>query len=115
MKIKALITLTVGKQKDVPPGKIYDLGDSEAKRLIALGFAESVKNPKCKNRQRIINPMRKDRKMVLPLEKAVNSLFTRMGRIGNYKERQVLFYYPPRMRWLESGLSKHKPQPPSFS
>lgn len=29
--------------------------------------------------------------MVLPLEKAVNSLFTRMGRIGNYKERQVLF------------------------
>lgn len=43
MKIKALITLTVGKQKDVPPGKIYDLGDSEAKRLIALGFAESVK------------------------------------------------------------------------
>lgn len=29
--------------------------------------------------------------MVLPLEKAVNSLFTRMGRIGNYKGRQVLF------------------------
>ncbi len=29
--------------------------------------------------------------MVLPLEKAVNSLFTRMGRRGNYKGRQVLF------------------------
>ena len=43
MKVKALITLTVGKQKDVPPGKIYDLGDNEAKRLIALGFAEPVK------------------------------------------------------------------------
>lgn len=43
MKIKALITLTVGKQKDVPPGKIYDVSDNEAKRLIALGFAEPVK------------------------------------------------------------------------
>lgn len=43
MKVKALITLTVGKQKDVPPGKNYDLGDDEAKRLIALGLAEPVK------------------------------------------------------------------------
>ena len=43
MKVKTLITLTVGKHKEVPPGKIYDLGDKEAKRLIALGFAEPVK------------------------------------------------------------------------
>ena len=43
MKVKALITLTVGKQKDVPPGKIYDLGANEATPLVALGFAEPVK------------------------------------------------------------------------
>lgn len=43
MKIKSLITLVVAKGKQVAPNTICDVSDAEAKRLIALGFAESLK------------------------------------------------------------------------
>ena len=43
MKIKALITLVVGKGKQVAPNTVCDISENEAKRLIALGFAEGLK------------------------------------------------------------------------
>lgn len=43
MKIKALITLVVGKNKEILPGKTCDVSETEGNRLIALGFAESLK------------------------------------------------------------------------
>lgn len=45
MKIKALITLVVGKGKQVAPNTVCDISENEAKRLIALGFAEGLKKP----------------------------------------------------------------------
>lgn len=42
-KIKALITLVVAKGKQVAPNAVCDVSENEAKRLIALGFAESLK------------------------------------------------------------------------
>lgn len=39
-KIRALITLVVGKGQELPPGGLYDLSDDEAKRLASLNFAE---------------------------------------------------------------------------
>lgn len=43
MKIKALITLVVGKGKQIAPNAVCEVSENEAKRLIALGFAESLK------------------------------------------------------------------------
>ena len=43
MKVKALITLVVGKQQEIKPGCICEVSDNEAKRLISLGYAESLK------------------------------------------------------------------------
>ncbi len=43
-KIKALITLVVGKAEEVAPDTVCEVSDEEAKRLISLGFAEGVKN-----------------------------------------------------------------------
>lgn len=42
-KIKALITLVVAKGKQVAPNTVCDVSETEAKRLIELGFAESLK------------------------------------------------------------------------
>lgn len=42
-KIKALITLVIAKGKQVAPNAICDVSENEAKRLIALGFAEGLK------------------------------------------------------------------------
>lgn len=42
MKIRALITLVIGKNKEILPGKICDVSETEANRLIALGFAEKL-------------------------------------------------------------------------
>ena len=39
-KIRALITLVVGKGQELPLGGLYDLSDDEAKRLASLNFAE---------------------------------------------------------------------------
>lgn len=50
-KIKALITLVISKNKQIAPNGICDVTDIEAKRLISLGYAESVK----KNNQQPIN------------------------------------------------------------
>ena len=41
-KIRALITLVVGKGQELPPGGLYDLSDDEAKRLASLNFAEII-------------------------------------------------------------------------
>ena len=43
VKVRALITLVVGKQQEVPPGTICDVSEDEAKRLILLEFAERLK------------------------------------------------------------------------
>ena len=43
IKIKALITLVVGKAQEIAPGQEYEVSDEEAKRLITLGFAERLK------------------------------------------------------------------------
>lgn len=43
VKIKALITLVVGKSEEVLPGNICEVSDDEARRLISLRFAERVK------------------------------------------------------------------------
>lgn len=50
-KIKALITLVINKNKQIAPNGICEVTDVEAKRLISLGYAESVK----KNNQQPIN------------------------------------------------------------
>lgn len=42
MKIKALITLVIGKNKEVLPGNTCDVSETEANRLVALGFAEKL-------------------------------------------------------------------------
>ena len=42
MKIRALITLVIGKNKEILPGNICDVSETEANRLIALGFAEKL-------------------------------------------------------------------------
>ena len=42
-KIRAIITLVVGKGKQFAPNSVCDVSDAEAKRLIALGYAESLK------------------------------------------------------------------------
>ena len=43
VKVKALITLVVGKAQEFAPGQECEVSDEEAKRLISLGFAERVK------------------------------------------------------------------------
>lgn len=43
IKIKALITLVVGKAQEIAPGQECEVSDEEAKRLVALGFAERLK------------------------------------------------------------------------
>ena len=40
VKVKALITLVVGKAQEFAPGQECEVSDEEAKRLISLGFAE---------------------------------------------------------------------------
>lgn len=82
MKVKTLITLAVGKDKEIPLGSECELEAKETLRLSQLGFVQIIKSAKNE----------KDRKMVLPLEKAVNSLFIRMGRTGFYQNRKVLFH-----------------------
>lgn len=42
-KVRALITLVVGKGKQIAPNGVCDVSDAEAKRLISLGYAESLK------------------------------------------------------------------------
>ena len=42
-KVRALITLVVGKNKQITPNGVCDVGENEAKRLISLGYAESLK------------------------------------------------------------------------
>ena len=42
-KVRALITLVVGKNKQIAPNGVCDVGENEAKRLISLGYAESLK------------------------------------------------------------------------
>lgn len=42
MKVKAIITLIVGRGVEVPPNEVADVSESEGKRLIELGFAEEV-------------------------------------------------------------------------
>ena len=42
-KVRALITLVVGKGKHIAPNGVCDVSDAEAKRLISLGYAESLK------------------------------------------------------------------------
>ena len=42
MKIRALITLVIGKNKEILPGNICDVSETEANRLISLGFAEKL-------------------------------------------------------------------------
>lgn len=42
-KVRALITLVVGKGKQIAPHGVCDVSDAEAKRLISLGYAESLK------------------------------------------------------------------------
>ncbi len=43
IKVKALITLVVGKAQEIKPGQECEVSDDEAKRLISLGFAERLK------------------------------------------------------------------------
>ena len=43
IKIKALITLVVGKAQEIAPGQECEVSDEEAKRLVTLGFAERLK------------------------------------------------------------------------
>ncbi len=42
VKIRASITLVVGKQKEITAGTICDVSEDEAKRLIELKFAERI-------------------------------------------------------------------------
>lgn len=42
-KIRAIITLVVGKNKQIAPNDVCDVGENEAKRLISLGYAENLK------------------------------------------------------------------------
>ena len=42
MKVKALITLVVGKGTEIGPNQVADVSEAEAKRLIELGFAEEL-------------------------------------------------------------------------
>lgn len=42
MKIRALITLVIGKNKEILPGNACDVSETEANRLISLGFAEKL-------------------------------------------------------------------------
>ena len=42
-KVRALITLVLGKGKQIAPNGVCDVSDAEAKRLISLGYAESLK------------------------------------------------------------------------
>lgn len=44
MKVKALITLVIGENKEVPPGEQTELDDKEANRLAALGYVEIIKS-----------------------------------------------------------------------
>lgn len=43
MKVRAIITLVVGKNKQIAPNSVCDVAENEAKRLISLGYAESLK------------------------------------------------------------------------
>ncbi len=43
MKVRAIITLVVGKNKQIAPNGVCDVAENEAKRLISLGYAESLK------------------------------------------------------------------------
>ena len=43
-KIRALITLVVGKGQELPPGGLYDLSDDEAKRLFCRNHKQKSKS-----------------------------------------------------------------------
>ena len=43
VKVRALITLVVSKDKQIAPNYVCDVSETEAKRLISLGYAESLK------------------------------------------------------------------------
>lgn len=45
MKVKALITIVVGKGVEVAPNELVDVSEFEAKKLIDRGFAEEVAKP----------------------------------------------------------------------
>lgn len=42
VKVRALVTLVVGKQKEVAPKTVCDVSEDDAKRLIELKFAERI-------------------------------------------------------------------------
>ncbi len=42
VKVRALVTLIVGKNKEISSGTICDVSEDEAKRLIELKFAERI-------------------------------------------------------------------------
>ncbi len=42
VKVRALITLVVGKQKEITAGTICDVSEDEAKRLVERNFAERI-------------------------------------------------------------------------
>ena len=43
VKVRALITLVVSKDKQIAPNYVCDVSETEAKRLISLGYAENLK------------------------------------------------------------------------
>lgn len=49
MRIKALITLVVSANKEIAPGKEYDLNEADAKSLIEHGFAVAIKTTQKSN------------------------------------------------------------------
>ncbi|MFV0626608.1 MAG: hypothetical protein ACK5N8_04595 [Alphaproteobacteria bacterium] len=67
-KIKALITLVVGKGIEVLPNEITDVSELEAQRLIANKFAEELpKNSSRSNKQQA-----KSQSIVPPPEDTIN-------------------------------------------
>ncbi|MCM1323387.1 MAG: hypothetical protein NC218_04435 [Acetobacter sp.] len=42
VKIRALVTLVVGKNKEISPGTVCDVSEDEAKRLVERNFAERI-------------------------------------------------------------------------
>lgn len=100
-KIRALITLVVGKGQELPPGGLYDLSDDEAKRLASLNFAEILGKIKI----RIIMPKPKqEQTMQNPMKMAVDSLFNRLGQRAKYQNKDVLILVLRQIMWAKLDL-----------
>ena len=92
-KIRALITLAVGKGQELPSGELYDLSDDEAKRLASLNFAEIIsKNQNQNNNAKPIIYIPNNPKFWKNMSKEPQTLKLQLFRLFLNTQQQVLYF-----------------------